>query len=242
MPRTVVAVEQIGLPLEVVWMRIADRCLAAVAFVAGHIGHLVGAGRGRIVGHVVGDIEVEIAVAVVIGKGATRAPARIGDAGLPANFGKVSVVVAKECVGAKVGQVEIEVAVAIVVGRGNPHADSWVGDPGRDRDKTLAIVAKKAIDRGRSLRIGGDKSAVYGVNIQIAIAVVVEEGTPAAHSFGEVALRAAAVFVLPCQADGRRYFDKAERRGCGRGVQRRCRWCGLLGGVTGQTEQADETN
>ena len=199
-------------------MRIADRCLAAVAFVPGHIGHLIGASCGRIVGHVVGDIEVEVAVAVVIGKGATRAPARIGHACLSSDFGKVSVVVAKERVGAKVGQIEVEVAVAIVVGRGNSHADASVGDPGCDRNKVRAIVAKKAIGRGRILRIGVDKSAVYRIHIQIAVAVVVEEGTPAAHRLGKMSLGAAAVFVLPCQADGRSYFDKAEGRGCGRGV------------------------
>ena len=113
-------------------MRIADRSLAAIAFVAGHIGHLVGAGRGWIVGYVVGDIEVEVSVAVIIGKGTTRAPARIGNACMPSDFSKVSVVVAKERVGAKVGQIEVEVSVAVVVGRGNSHADTWVGDPGCD--------------------------------------------------------------------------------------------------------------
>ena len=64
---------------------------------------------GRIVGHVIGNIEVEVAVAVIIGKGATRAPARIGNACLPSDFGKVSVVVAEKLVGAKVGQIEVEV-------------------------------------------------------------------------------------------------------------------------------------
>ena len=103
--------------------------------------------------------------------------------------------------------------------------------PAATGTKRWPSLRKSLIDWGFVLWVGSDKSAVYGVNIQIAIAVVVEEGTPAAHSLGEVALRTAAVFVLPCQADGRRYFDKVERRGCGCGVLQRC-----IGGVVSSVE------
>ena len=76
-------------------MRITRRRLAAVARVSCRIGDLVGVGRMGIVGDVVGDVEVEIAVQIVVGEGATGTPARIIDAGRRADVGKESAVVAE---------------------------------------------------------------------------------------------------------------------------------------------------
>ena len=72
--------------------------------------------------HVVGDHQIEMAVAIVVDEGASGAPglAGAGDAGLLGHFGENSVLVVIETILAVVGDVKIFPSVVVVVA----HADA----------------------------------------------------------------------------------------------------------------------
>ena len=101
-----------------------------------------------------------------------------------------------EDVGAVIGHIEIEVAVAVVVGRRAAHAPTRITDPGRAgivRKGAVAHVAVEGVGRGRGrVGIAFQPRAVDQVDVEPAIAVVVEESTAAAFGLDDVVFDLAA--------------------------------------------------
>ena len=139
-------------------------------------------------------------------------------------------VVAVEGVGAVVGDEEVGVAVGIVVCGGNAKAVAGVGAAavgGDVGEGARACVAIEAVDRRWVRGMAGQIGAVGEIEVEAAIAVVVEKGGSSAEGFDIVVFAGKAVVVDEVDASG----------GSGVGEMHwRC-W-GVLGGAG--AEEADE--
>jgi hypothetical protein len=101
-------------------------------------------------------------------------------------------VVAVEDIGAVVGYVEVCVVVVVVVGDGDAHAPARIADAGglgALLEGAVADIAVERVARWRD-RVGvcREARAVNQVDIEPAIAVVVEEGSAAAFGFDDIVL------------------------------------------------------
>ena len=104
---------------------------AGAAVVAGTDGVVAGlvAGEGEV--EIVGDEEIEIAVAIVVDERGARAPPGVADAGGLGDVGERAVaVVAVQRLRAERGHEEIEVAVVVVVADRRAHAIGAGADAG----------------------------------------------------------------------------------------------------------------
>ena len=148
------------------------------------------------------DVEVEVAVGVGVEERAAGAPAAGGDAGLRRDVLEGAVApVAEQDVGAPVGDVEIEAAVAVGVAGADALAPGREIDAGLRRHVLEAPAAEIAVERvavrdalarRRQLGAGDD------VDVEPAVAVVVEQRDAVAARFEDVVLgRAAAVGPSP---------------------------------------------
>jgi hypothetical protein len=81
--------------------------------------------------HVVGDEEIELAIAVVVDERGARAPVLVADLRLPGDIGEGAVAaVVVERVGTERGDEEVEVAVVVIVADGHAHAVATQADAG----------------------------------------------------------------------------------------------------------------
>src|SRR6185503_14726776 len=158
----------------------------------GHAGEAVALDFGRALPvQVVDDEEIEVAIGVVVEKRGARAPAAAGDARLRRHVGEVAAAVAfEQDVAAVVGDVEIDASVVVEVARGDAHAvAAGVGAAaGRDIvERAVAAIAIEAVAVGLVAR-REQVAALHQVEIEIAVAVHVEQRGAAAHDLGQVEL------------------------------------------------------
>ena len=120
------------------------------------LGRVVVAERALVVLQVVGHVQVEVAIPVVVEPGRGDAPQRLLEPRRSRDVGEGAVaVVAVEDVGAVVQDVEIEIAVAVVVGRGGAHAVAPVADAGLLGDVGERAVAVVAVEGVGQLALAG---------------------------------------------------------------------------------------
>ncbi len=162
---------------------------------------------------VVGDEQIEVAVAVVVDECAARVPARAfaRHAGFLADIGESAVaVVVIENVLAEVGDEQIVPAIVVVVADANALSPAGVRDAGlrgHVGESAVAIIAKKMRSR---LAAGGkafQPRAVHEKNIEPAVVVVIVEGDAAARGFQQIF-----VFVLAAENCFRIQSGFARRR------------------------------
>ena len=157
-------------------------------------------GPGRVEREIVGDEQVEIAVAVVIGEGRTQAPEAAADPGLGRDVGETAAIVPPERVAAVARHVDVGVAVAVVIGHGHPLAVAPGRQPRRCRDvlePPAALVPQQDVRRAPDVdepdairrRPGRQQRSALGEEqVEPAVAVVVEQSdAPPVVSTGHAA-------------------------------------------------------
>jgi hypothetical protein len=167
---------------------------------------------------VVGNEEIEAAVAVVVEEGGARREAAVADAGFRRDVREAPVAeVAEEAVAAERGEVHVDEAVVVVVGRGDAHAVRLDVEAGALRHVLERAVAFVAVERGQR---GGPRPARetrrgHEQQVLPAVAVEVEEGGARAHRLRQVLLSGGSVHVPEADAGGRRRVGE-HGRGDGR--------------------------
>ena len=153
------------------------------------------AGIGRFVGDVVRDVEIQQPVVVDVAERSRRGPAGAFDASAFRDVREGAVgVVPIQPVGPVVGDQQVEVAVVVDVADGRAHAVAGVAGPGfrrRVAEDAVGILAVQPVAGGRRFGI-----RVYEIHVEIAVAVVVEDGEPGSHHFRQQELAPDARGVL----------------------------------------------
>ena len=164
---------------------------------------------------VIGDHQVEIAVAVVVGKGRAGGEAAIAHPRLLGHVSKSAVaIVAIKHVPAQAGDVNIWPAIIVVVAHRAAHGKTGIahaGLIGHIGERAIVIVVIKRAAGFFALQGHGHRGRVCEINVQPAVAVVVNEQNPAAHALhNEFFLRRD--FVRKMNAGGGGDIDKLRRR------------------------------
>ena len=166
--------------------------------------------------HVPADEEVEAAVPVVVGEAAAHGPAAPRDArGLGDLLERAVAVVAVEVVAPEAGDVDVRGPVAVRVTGADPHRPAGVPDARLVRHVLEPEAAEVAVEHAaHGLRVvpGVDGERVREVDVDEAVAVVVEERHPAAHRLHYVLLLGRGL-VLEDDARLARDVAEEERRG-----------------------------
>ena len=197
---------------------------------------------------VVRDEQVEVAVAVVVEEGAAPVP-QPGprDAGARGHVREASR--RPRCAAARwrdVGHVQVHVAVAVVVAGGDAHAVAAVADAARSvtssearRPSAARCVAVQAVASSARSGAGLDVAALHAVDVQPAVAVVVEERQTAGRDLRHPVALGVEVDVAEVEPGGGGDLD--EPGGAGRRAARRRRaGAGLAGAVAAAGEQQRE--
>ena len=166
---------------------------------AGHHDRLVEAraalrhGRGlEIEIDVVGDEQIELAIAIVVDESAAGAPAssRARDSGLFTHIGEGAVpIVVVQNILAEVSDEQIVVAVVIVVADADALAPAGVLEPSLERDvgeSAVAIVLEQVVERLFARWKAFEPRTVDQKNVEPAIVVVVIERDAAASGLEQV--------------------------------------------------------
>ncbi len=148
--------------------------------------------------HIVGHIEIQVAIPVVIHKRRAGAPAVVADSGLVRDVCKTTITpVTVEQVRAGVGHVQVWAAIVVVVAHDGANTPTPVPDSGTGRYILKASISSVAVEH-----IGSpqghlpvfDPPAIDHVEIEIAVVVVIEERPSGAAGLLDVVLfQAAAV-------------------------------------------------
>ena len=200
---TGIAVEDVGRPGEILRAGIGPQVRRRVLARSGEeVRRQVPAAGVEGVLHVVGHVEVEETVVVVIEEGAARAPRRVAHPGPGGEVGEGPVPpAAQEDVRSVVGDVEVGVAVVVVVRRGDADAVAPVVGAGLAADLAEGAVPQVAVELVGLRGLGAVEGvAVDGVDVEAAVAVVVEEGAARPHGLDEVLAAGAAVGVVEADA------------------------------------------
>lgn len=155
------------------------------------------AGRGLVetVVEVVGDVEVEPAVAVVIEEAGRRAPAGVPDASRRRDVFEAAVApVAPELVRAVIREVKIDVAIVVdVAGRDavtitGVAETAFGGDVAKAETAFLAkqIAIKARSNRARGGQGGIERAAAQHQDVEVAVRVGVEKADAGAHHLDQV--------------------------------------------------------
>ena len=152
---------------------------------------LLGAGLRRIVAHVARHVEVEPAVGVVVAERGGGGPTGAGDPGGVGHVVEAAVAeAAVKAIGAVVRDEQVGEAIAVVVAGGEAHPVPGVGGPrgfapvGEAARGTLEVEdvsGRLGAGAGRVCRA----PALEQVDIEVAVAVGVEEAASGAGDFGE---------------------------------------------------------
>ena len=144
--------------------------------------------------HIVGDGDVELAVAVVVHKGAAGAPllAAARRAGLLGHFLEGSVAfVMVQAIFAVGGDVDVVVAVVVIIadaGSLPPTGGDEAGLGGDVGEGAVVVVVEEMAGGGGTLAGSGKRGSVDEEDVRPAIAVIVDDGDAAAGGFDDVAL------------------------------------------------------
>ena len=167
---------------------------------------------------VVGDVEVEIAVAVGVEEGRPGRPARAGDAGpLGDLLERAVAAVAVKPARAEAGDEEIDPAVVVVIARADAAAPAIAADAGalghvlKSPAAHVAIQGVAALD-AHARRLLVKCPGVDEEGVEPAIAVVVDERRPGAGRLQKVVLVHAAAVEQGGQAGLRGRIDEPRAR------------------------------
>ena len=176
----------------------------------------------RVEVHVVGDEQVQMAIAIVIEKTTTGSPPvpAARDAGLLGNIGESAVtVVVIEHVPAPVADKQVVEAVVVIVADTAALAPSGVsqaGLPGDIGEGAVAIVTEKIAGGFWRARLRLKRGAVHQEDIQPAVVVEIEEGHAAAHLLQQKPLAGRAAGNIAGPGEPGLHGDVGEVEGRGR--------------------------
>ena len=188
---TEIAIKDVGRPFEAARPAHDGHALPHTTGGLAWLGHVL-----NVEVDVVGDGDVEFAIAVVVDEGATCPPllAGAGDAGLLRNLAEAAVAfVVIEAILAVAGYVEIGQAIVIVVANAGPLAPAGAGEPGLRGDVgegAVLIVVEEVARRRRSgfFGFGMEVSSIDEEDVGVAVAVVIKDGDAGTGSLEDVAL------------------------------------------------------
>ena len=152
----------------------------------------------RVVAQVVDDVEIQVAVPVIVQERPADAPGRVLGAHRDPLETPGAVVPEKD-VGAVVQHVEIQIAIPIPVADGHPHAVAVVASAGGLRpvfEGAVTAVAVEAVAGSFPGLVPGQRTAVNHIEIQVVVTVRVEKGNAGAHGLHVVVEAGGAVVVL----------------------------------------------
>ncbi len=178
-------------------------------------------GPGRV--EVVGDEEIQVAVAIGVQERAAGAPAWQPDAGGARDVGEDAVAgVPVERVGAVVGDVQVHATVVVHVACARTLA--VLGGPDRRRRGDIGElsrpgVAEQPVTGARRHGGIGERAAIHHEHVHPPVGVVVEEHRARSHRLDEKLVRAGAVDVLNREAGSLGDVLERERRRSGRGAR-----------------------
>ena len=157
--------------------------------------------------HVVGHVEIEIAVVVVVTESRAGAPvSRISHSSFLGDIGERSVVIIVVEHGAiEIGDVEVFPAIVVVVADGHSEAPSAMPDARLGADvgeSAVVIVVVKLAGMALAGAHVFQRGAVYQENVHPAVVVIVEDSHAAAHGFHDVALFSASTGEMEIDARG----------------------------------------
>ena len=160
---------------------------------------------------VVGGVEVEIAVAVGIEKGSARPKASVGSF---ENFDERSIpAVSKQGIRSDVDHIEVGEAVVVVVSDGTSHSPTFVTDSrvlGDVSKSPLALVAVQAVPAHGHRCPVDELHSVHEVEVEVAVAVVVEQCRSAPERAHDVLLRLVATDVDEVDPGSRSHLGEAD--------------------------------
>ncbi len=199
-----------------------------------------------VVQKVVAHEDVELAVAVVVEPGRVEAPPGVTQSRLSGDVGERAVaVVVVQLVGPVVQDVEIHVAVVVVVRGGAPEPPRLAGGPRLLGDVGEGAVVIVPVQRVPELALQSPAAVVAHVllpatvgevDVEPAVAVVVEDAGPASGALDDVVQLGAAVAVGESDARGSGHVDEGgsparrlggHQRGRQRGCESPCAKSGL---------------
>src|SRR5580704_13084889 len=129
--------------------------------------------------NVVGDHEIEEAVAIVIAERSSSGPAAVGDAGLFGNIGEGAIaVVAVKNISAEAGDVQIRPTVIVVIADGAAHGETGSGEASLGGDvgeRSVVIVAIKSAEAALFLDGHVNRRSIGEIDVRPSIAVVIHE-------------------------------------------------------------------
>ena len=178
---------------------------------------------------VVADVQVEVAVVVEVGEGRRRRPVAV--AGQTRSLRDVLEspvpAIAIQGIGSPPGHEEVGVAVVVVVADRHAVAVALghAADPRGVRhvfERAVAAVAEQAVAPGWLSRIGGESAPLHEIDIEPAVAVVVDQADAASGELGELVDTRLAVLVDEREAGGPSVIAELGQGGIARlGVRRR---------------------
>ena len=146
---------------------------------------------------VVGHVEVQIPVIIVVQKRTSCSPVAVAHGGALRHIGECSIpVVPIEEVGAVVGHIEVQIPVIVVVAGSASRSVSRVAHGGALRhigECSIPVVPIKPVRRRLISYKLRKRSAVNGIQVQVAIAIVVKKGAACSHRLHKVLLPAPSV-------------------------------------------------
>ena len=138
------------------------------------------------------NIEVNEAVAIVVGPGGTGAEAAGGDSGLFGNVFKLAIAqIAVKRVSAEAGHVDVRQAIVIEVGDGHAHAPAFAGQTGSAGDVGEFEVRVLMVERDHgiaALAKAVDGGTVHRDDVELAIVIAIDQTGAAAHGLDDVFL------------------------------------------------------
>ena len=166
--------------------------------------------------HVIGHVEIQVAIAIVVGKSRVRSPTRVAEASPVRHIGKgtAMTLVVIEDVGSVVGHVQIGIAIIIHVADRSSHAVPRVASAHRLRNirkSAVTLVAIVGIGARRTV-IARQGRAIDDVQVEQAVAIGIEERRARADGFGHVLPAARAVYIAEVNASGRGSPRRSEGR------------------------------
>ena len=135
--------------------------------------------------HVVTDKQVNESVAIVIGKRRSRGPSAIAYAGLFGNVGEGTVsVVAIQHVASQASDINIGPAIVVIIAHRSAHRPAGIAHAGFLRhigEGSIMIVVIKSAARLLSSQGHVNRGRIREINIQPAVAVIVEQQDSTGH-------------------------------------------------------------
>ncbi len=148
--------------------------------------------------HVIGRVQIQVAIAVVIDKSRVRAPPYIPNRSRSRDLGEYTVpFIPVQHIRPVVGHVQIRIAVVVIVADSRAHAKAIVARASRGRDVGKGSISLVAIVRVGTAwaAITGHGRAVDNVQVEPPVAIVVEKGRARADGFHHVLVAAGPVDI-----------------------------------------------